>query len=80
MRALNIASYTRRSEVDADLAKSIDDVNLRGFLLHNLMFEDDGARWQINLDVIPRSMPDLMLFPFGPGSCQFTGPVTLIAG
>ena len=44
------------------------------------MFEDDGARWQINLDVVPRSMLDLILFPFGPGSCQFTGPVTLIAG
>jgi len=38
MRALNIACYTRRSEADADLAHSIDDVNLRGFLLHNLMF------------------------------------------
>ena len=25
-------------------------------------------------------MLDLMLFPFGPGSCQFAGPVTLIAG
>jgi esterase len=80
MQALDIASYTRRSEADADLAKSIEDATLRGFLLHNLLFEEAGPRWQINLDVIPPSMPGLMKFPFEPGSCQFTGPVMLIGG
>ncbi|NKB21611.1 MAG: alpha/beta fold hydrolase [Alphaproteobacteria bacterium] len=80
MQALDVARYTRRSEADSDLAKSIDDPNLRGFLLHNLLFEEGGPRWQINLDVIPPSMPDLMRFPMEPGSCQFTGPVKLIAG
>ena len=80
MQALDIAHYSRRSEADADLAKSIDEPTLRGFLLHNLLFEESGPRWQINLDAIPSSMPGLMKFPFEPGSCQFTGPVTLIGG
>jgi pimeloyl-ACP methyl ester carboxylesterase len=80
MLALDIASYTRRSEADADLAQSIDDANLRGFLLHNLLFEEGDPRWQINLEVIPPSMPGLMEFPFAPGSGQFTGPVVVIAG
>jgi len=80
MQALDIAGYTRRSEADTDLAKSIDDVTLRGFLLHNLLFEENVPRWQINLDVIPPSMPGLIKFPFETGSRQFIGPVTLIGG
>jgi len=80
MQALDIAHYSRRSEADADLAKSIDDPTLRGFLLHNLLFEEGAPRWQINLDAIPPSMPGLMKFPFALGSCQFTGPVMLIGG
>ncbi len=80
LQALDIKNYTRRAEADADLAKSIEDSTLRGFLLHNLLFEEDGPRWQINLDVIPPNMAGLMKFPYDAGSRQFDGPCLVISG
>lgn len=80
LQALEIENYTRRTEADADLAKSINDPTLRGFLLHNLLFEEDGPRWQINLDVIPPNMAGLMKFPYDAGERQFDGPALLISG
>ena len=80
MLSLDIAGYTRRSDADHHLAASIDDPTLRGFLLHNLLFEDDGPRWQVNLEVISPNMPILMKFPYEAGTQRFEGPVMVISG
>lgn len=80
LRGLDIGNYSRRSEADAVLAKLINDPILRGFLLHNLVYEDGGMRWQINLDVIASNIHNLMQFPFESGFIQFSGPSFFIGG
>lgn len=60
MRSVDTGGLTRRAEADERLAESIDSPGIRQFLLQNLVREDGGYRWRINLDVIQHSMPALL--------------------
>jgi esterase len=80
MRALDLTGVTRRSTADAQLAAAVSDPAERAFLLQNLVFDDDKARWRLNLAAIERAMPDLTGFPdFAPG-IVYNGSTLFVAG
>src|ERR1700693_1021351 len=80
MRGLDLTGIKRRSEADQALATAIPDAGERGFLLQNLVFEDDHARWRVNLEAIERKMPDLVGFPAVPDNAVHRGPTLFIGG
>lgn len=70
---------TSREEVDGELAKSIEDISVRQFLLKNLRRTgDDGLAWQLNLDAIASSY-DLIRGGLDAFS-TFEGPTLFIRG
>ena len=66
LRAIDLAAVKRRGDADAALREAVPEAPLRGFLLHNLIFEYDGPRWQLNLDAIDHNMDALTDFPDRP--------------
>jgi esterase len=80
MRGLDLSGIQRRGEADAALAAAVPDAAERGFLLQNLVFDGDRARWRLNLEAIERAMPQLTGFPPGPDSAVYHGPALFVAG
>jgi pimeloyl-ACP methyl ester carboxylesterase len=80
MRALDLAPLRRRGEADAALAPAIPDAAERAFLLHNLVLDEAGARWRLNLAAIERAMPDLAGFPAMAAGTVYRGPALFVAG
>ncbi len=60
MEGMDLSRVSRRSEADQQLAETIPETGIRQFLLQNLVRDDDTYRWRINLEVIRRSMPNLL--------------------
>ena len=80
MRRLDLAQIKRRAEADKALAGSIPDAAERGFLLQNLLFDNGGARWRLNLDAIEEEMPRLVGFPAIQAGQTYAGPALFVAG
>jgi pimeloyl-ACP methyl ester carboxylesterase len=80
MRALDLDGIRRRGEADARLAAAIPDPSERGFLLQNLVFDENGAHWRLNLAAIEHAMPDLVGFPGVPAGTVYQGPALFVAG
>lgn len=78
MRGVDLAGVTRRSEVDARLAETVDDAALRAFFLQSVAFAEEGARWKLDLETLGREMPRIMAFP--PVSGRFEGPALFVTG
>lgn len=79
MRAVDLASVSRRPEVEAELAKTIHDPLMRAFLLQNLVRTPAGYTWRPHLDAIAASLPELMGFPASEG-LAYPGPTLFIVG
>src|SRR5262249_6887358 len=69
----------RRSQADAAFAAAVPNAAERGFLLQNLIFENGGARWRVNLDAIEQNMPRLVDFPAMPEGRAHQVPAPFIA-
>ncbi|MEE8332698.1 MAG: alpha/beta fold hydrolase [Alphaproteobacteria bacterium] len=80
MCALDLSVIARRGDADAALSAAVPEPGLRGFLLHNLSFGDDGPSWNINLDVLDAAMPDLVAFPYEAGQTRYDGETLFIRG
>jgi esterase len=80
MRRLDLAGIARRSQADAALAAAVPDAAERGFLLQNLILENGGVRWRVNLDAIEENMPLLVDFPTTQVGRSYNGPALFIAG
>jgi esterase len=80
MLAADLAGVSRRAQVDQQIAARIPSATERAFLLQNLVLDDGGAHWRLNLPVIERSMPELSGFPALPPGAVFTGPALFVAG
>ena len=63
MQAVDLAGVTRRSEVDKQLAVTVESPALRAFFLQSLELEPTGARWKLNLAALRAEMPKIMGFP-----------------
>ncbi len=80
MQSLDLSTVQRRGEADVALSVAIHDKGVRGFLLHNLVFEDEGPRWRLNLEAIASNMVSLTDFPIPPTEGGFSGPSMFIVG
>ena len=82
MQALDLDSLERRADADAALDVGVPNRTVRDFLLQNLRREDDGWRWQVNLDVLGRDLDALSGWPADrlEGLAPFEGPVLWVAG
>lgn len=63
MAAADLASATRRSDVEAQISHAVPEAPLRSFLLQNLVLENGAFRWRVNLGAIRDAMEDLIGFP-----------------
>src|SRR5437763_9515896 len=80
MRRLDLAGIRRRSQADTALAPAVPDRAERGFLLQNLIFDNGGARWRLNLEAIEQEMAPPVDFPAKPAGRIYDGPALFIAG
>ncbi|MBF9255274.1 alpha/beta fold hydrolase [Pontibacter sp. 172403-2] len=56
LQSVDFAKLTSRSDIDAQLAKTIPEEEVRLFLMKNLYRQEDGTfGWRMNLDVIEKN-------------------------
>lgn len=79
MEAVDLDNLTGRGEADDTLAEWVDDPNLRGFFLLNLVRDGDGYAWQINLPALKAGLSDLHSFPDVTGQ-SYDGPALFVGG
>ncbi len=80
MEDLDLNGITRRSEADDRLKEAIPEDMMRTFLLQNLIIDDNGVRWQVNLEAIRKCLPDIMSFPATTKHQTYMGDTLFIAG
>ena len=80
MRALPLASYSRRSEVADALAEAIPDRGVRNFLSLNAVDGPGGLEWRLNLAALERDFPLILGFPEIEAGRTFPGPALFLSG
>ena len=80
LRDLDLEALNSRSDADAELAKAIPERRIRAFLLQNLVRDDDGFHWRINLDALDRHGRELADFPSPYRDATFEGPTLFLRG
>ena len=81
MQGLDLTALERRADADAALAEAVPNPTVRSFLLQNLRRDDDGWRWQANLDVLGRDLDELGGWPEEAlaGTAPYDGPTLWVA-
>lgn len=79
MSQLDLDRLQSRSEAEKIMEPRVPDWALRKFLLTNLERSAAGWRWQVNLPVLTRVLPELEKSPLGPDD-RFAGPALFLAG
>ncbi|MDZ7752412.1 MAG: alpha/beta fold hydrolase [Gammaproteobacteria bacterium] len=80
LRGLDLAALNSRADADAALAEAIPERRIRAFLLQNLVRDDDGFRWRVNLDALDRHDRELADFPAPYRDATFAGPTLFLRG
>lgn len=78
LATLDLHDLPSRAEADARLTDLIPNRTTRGFLLQNLRAEGRGWRWQANLDLLLRDLPEVGAYV--PEGEPFERPVLWVAG
>lgn len=80
---LDLSSLKKRSDAQAALREAIPSNTVRGFLLQNLKVTSEGAAWEPNLEMLYRSLDQIMgwegIDP-AQGEKPFAGQVLWVAG
>jgi pimeloyl-ACP methyl ester carboxylesterase len=76
---LDLASLGSRREADLRLTGALPNPTLRSYLLQNLVKEDAGWRWRVDLPLLEGAMDALMSFPAADGR-QYPGPALFVYG
>jgi esterase len=63
MRASDLSEVRRRADVERDLVEAVPNAGTRAFLLQNLILDDQGARWRLNLPAIEAALPAISGWP-----------------
>lgn len=79
MQAADLA-VERRAQVEEQLRDGVPDPSLRAFLLQNLVSDDGGLRWRLNLDVLLDHMDEIMGWPEETEGRRYDGPTLVLAG
>ena len=78
--ALPLSEIKRRQDADRCLAATVPDASIRLFLLQNLLVDDTGTRWRLNLPTLRQEMPKLIgALPIA-NNHQYLGQVHFIRG
>lgn len=80
MRGLDLSAFARRADADTLLAPAVPEPGVRAFLLHNLVAEDGGYRWRLNLDAIAANNRALARFDAAASERPYDGPNVFICG
>lgn len=82
MQGVDLATVSRRAEVEERLRDAIPIDAIRKFLMQNLVADEAGGglRWQINLAGLAESMDAIMDFPLEPSMEPYGGPTLFLAG
>ncbi|EPZ32603.1 alpha/beta-hydrolase [Rozella allomycis CSF55] len=73
------ANYKKRSLVEDHIAKYIDNLEIRQFLMTNaIQFGDGTWKFRCNVPVLKKELP--VLFGYEPGSLDYSGRITVVAG
>ena len=79
MLGLNLGMVTNRSEAEQLLVRRIPDTPTRLFLLQNLVYQEGGLKWRLNLDAIRDNMAQIMGFPEY-SDAVYSGPALFLRG
>lgn len=79
MRNVPLETLERRSQAEDYLKDAITDPGIRAFLLQNLGQDDEGLKWQVNLNAIENGLPNLLGFPNDIGA-PYEGPSLFLRG
>jgi esterase len=80
LRTVPVASLGNRAEADSLLATHIPEPGLRQYLLQNLIKDDTGFRWRLNLDAIHFNHPLLRSFPEKLAGSRWEGSSLFLSG
>lgn len=80
MRALPLATITRRHQAEEALVEAVPDRDVRLFLLQNFLPAAEGSAWRFNLDGLRAAMPALVDALPVPANARYAGPVHVIRG
>ena len=80
MRAVPLATCSRRTDVATALESRIPDPGIRAFLAQSVTVGPDGLAWSVNLDAIERHFDAIRDFPDIPPGRTYEGPVLFITG
>lgn len=75
---INPATLIDRKQADLQLQTMISDAGTRAFLLKNLVKDDHGFHWRINLPVLITQYPQVLAAPAAEG--PYPGPTLFIKG
>ena len=76
--AVDLSNVTRRSDIDAALARTLDDPAVRAFVVQSLELTTGPARWCLNTAALRAHMPEILAFPTLSG--QFLGETLFVTG
>ena len=80
MAEMDLSNLSRRSEVEAALARSIPEPAIRAFLAQNVTAGEDGLQWQLNLKALAENFDAILEFPDYDDLSAYTGQTHFIAG
>lgn len=80
LRTVPLASIESRAEADNLLTSHIPDAGLRQYLLQNLIKDENGFRWRLNLEVIHASHGRIRSFPETLAEQSWKGPSLFLSG
>lgn len=79
LAAVQPRTLESRRQADERLARYLEARPLRSYLLQNLVKEDDGWRWRINVAALERGMPALSAFSEA-GDARYLGDSLFVYG
>ncbi len=80
MRAIDLAKFSRRAEVEQALADAIPVPGERSFMMQNLVSEDGSLRWRINLAALEAHFGEITGFPDPGEGTSYDGPALFLNG
>lgn len=78
--SLNLAQLESRTAADRHLADTLESQSLRDYLLQNLVRDEGGWRWRVNLMGLTSAIETLLDFPAVPAGTQFQGDALFLYG
>jgi len=80
LRAVDLEGIENRRDADAMMQAHLDTEGLRQFLLQNLVKQDAGWAWRIDLDILASAVPDIQAAPPSLDGGRFEGPSLFVNG